>query len=73
MSRRSLTSAERMVLVSGQMSVTYEGQKPTTLKPVTYAYGPPKVPHSATCGQSPCVLLIAFELPVDAFPTQKTP
>jgi len=67
------TSAERMVLVSGQMTVTYQGQKPITLKPGTYAYGPPKAPHKATCGQNgPCVLFIAFELPVDAFPTEKS-
>lgn len=64
------TSAERMVLVAGEMTVTYDGQAPTTLKPGTYAYGPPKASHSATCGQrGPCVLFIAFELPVDAVPT----
>ena len=37
------------------------------LKPGTYAYGPPAMPHSATCGAAgPCVLFIAFESPVDA-------
>jgi quercetin dioxygenase-like cupin family protein len=63
------TSAERMVLVSGEMEVAYEGQKPETLRPGTYAYGPAKAVHEATCvSASPCVLFIAFEGPVDAHP-----
>jgi quercetin dioxygenase-like cupin family protein len=64
-------SSERMVLVSGEMTVRYEGQAPVTLKPGTYAYGPARLAHSATCAKGdPCVLFIAFELPVDAFPSQ---
>lgn len=63
------TSAERMVLVSGELQVTYDGQKPTVLTPGSYAYGPAKLPHEATCAsKDPCVLMIAFESPVDAFP-----
>jgi quercetin dioxygenase-like cupin family protein len=65
------TSAERMVLVSGELTVTYQGQAATTLKKGTYAYGPPKVPHKATCAKGePCVLFIAFESPLDAVPTE---
>lgn len=61
------TSAERMVLVSGQMDVTYEGQDPVTLRSGDYAYGPAGRVHSATCAQgAACVLFIAFEQPVDA-------
>lgn len=68
------TSAERMVLVSGELQVTYDGQKPTTLTPGAYAYGPAKLPHEATCAsKAPCVLMIAFESPVDAFPGGATP
>ncbi len=64
------TSAERMVLVSGELQVTYDGQETTTLKPGTYAYGPAKLPHSAYCLKgTACVLFIAFEAPVDAVPT----
>ena len=64
------TSAERMVLVSGELQVTYDGQEPVTLKPGMYAYGPAKVPHKASCAKGdPCVLFIAFESAVDAFPT----
>jgi quercetin dioxygenase-like cupin family protein len=64
------TSAERMMLVEGEMQVTYAGQAPTTLKPGTYAYGPAKLEHDATCtSASPCVLFIAFEGPVDAHPS----
>ena len=67
--RHNHTSAERMVLVSGEMTVRYEGQAPMTLKPGMYAYGPAKLTHGATCAKGdPCVLFIAFELPVDAFP-----
>ncbi|MEX2496997.1 MAG: cupin domain-containing protein [Woeseia sp.] len=65
-------SAERMVLLSGEMEVTYEGQDPVTLKPGTYAYGPPRLSHDATCrSDDDCVLFIAFEEPVDAIATEK--
>jgi len=64
------TSAERMVLVSGKMEVTYEGQAPVALKPGMYAYGPARLAHQATCAKGdPCVLFIAFESPLDAIPT----
>lgn len=67
------TSPERMVLVSGQLEVTYEGQAPTKLKVGTYAYGPAKKPHKAVCAKgAPCVLFIAFESPLDATPTEAT-
>lgn len=63
------TSAERMVLVAGEMSVTYEGQPTVALTPGTYAYGPAGRPHRATCvSEVPCVLFIAFESPLDAIP-----
>ena len=61
-------SAERMVLVSGEMEVNYDGQNPAVLANGTYAYGPPEKPHSASCiSEEPCVLFIAFSKPVDAF------
>jgi len=64
------TSAERMVLIAGELSVTYKGQAMVVLKPGMYAYGPAKLPHSATCATSAsCVLFVAFESAVDAFPT----
>ncbi len=63
------TSAERMVLVAGELAVTYKGQTRVVLKPGMYAYGPAKVPHSASCaGGASCILFIAFESPVDAVP-----
>lgn len=63
------TSAERMVLVSGSLEVTYEGQSPVTLKVGSYGYGPAGRPHTATCAAgAPCVLFIAFEEPLDAMP-----
>jgi quercetin dioxygenase-like cupin family protein len=65
------TSAERIVLVSGELHLTYDGQKTAVLKPGHYAYGPAKLAHKATCAKgNPCVLFIAFESPVDAMPTE---
>jgi len=65
----SHTSAERMVLVEGRLTVTYKGAAPAVLTPGVYAYGPAGLPHSATCaGTKPCTLFIAFEGPIDANP-----
>jgi hypothetical protein len=65
------TSPERMVLVSGELHVTYDGQKMTVLKAGSYAYGPAKLPHKGYCAsKAPCVLFIAFEAPVDAIPVE---
>lgn len=65
------TSPERMVLVAGELHVTYDGQKTAVLKSGTYAYGPAKRPHKGYCASSvPCVLFIAFESPLDAVPVE---
>jgi quercetin dioxygenase-like cupin family protein len=65
------TSAERMVLVAGELHVTYDGQKTAVLKSGTYAYGPAKRPHKGYCASTvPCVLFIAFESPLDAVPVE---
>lgn len=65
------TSAERMVLVSGELAVTYAGQGTTKLRPGSYAYGPAGKSHQAVCAKgAPCVLFIAFESPLDAMPTE---
>ncbi|MFP7721788.1 cupin domain-containing protein [Lysobacter sp. A3-1-A15] len=69
--RHRHTSAERMVLVAGEMEVTYDGQEPAVLKPGTYAFGPAQRPHSGFCASaSPCVLFIAFGPPLDAVPLE---
>ena len=61
------TSPEHMILVTGELHVTYEGQKPSVLKAGSYAYGPAKAKHEARCANAgPCVLFIAFESPIDA-------
>ena len=66
------TSAERMVLVSGTMDVTYDNQETETIKTGMYAYGPSKRPHTAYCRKGkPCVLFIAFEEPLDAYEVMK--
>jgi quercetin dioxygenase-like cupin family protein len=65
----SHTSAERMVLVAGELEVAYEGQAPVRLSPGAYAYGPPGRPHAGRCmSDAPCILFIAFESAVDAAP-----
>ncbi|MBE9489084.1 MAG: cupin domain-containing protein [Bacteroidetes bacterium] len=62
-------SAERMILISGKLEVTYEGETTQTMKPGSYGYGPSKKNHTAKCiSEEPCVLFIAFEEPLDAFP-----
>lgn len=67
----SHTSAERMILVSGNLAVQYQGHPAATLSAGDYAFGPAGLPHRATCSTaSPCVLFIAFEQPVDALPFQ---
>jgi quercetin dioxygenase-like cupin family protein len=65
------TSPERMVLVAGELRVTYDGQETAVLKPGTYAYGPAKHAHIGYCASSePCILFIAFESPLDAVPVE---
>jgi len=64
------SSAERMILVSGQLEVQYDGQPARQLKPGMYAYGPAKLGHTGKCAKGdPCVLFIAFEAPIDAMPS----
>ncbi len=69
--RHRHTSAERMVLVAGELHVTYDGQDQMVLKPGTYAYGPADKPHGGFCASDvPCILFIAFESPLDAVPME---
>ncbi len=61
------SSAERMILVAGEMEVDYDGQDPVVMEPGTYAYGPAKLSHTTHCtSDEDCILFIAFEDPVDA-------
>ena len=65
-------SAERMVLISGELEVQYEGENPQILKAGTYAYGPASKPHRAKCLNSgQCVLFIAMIEPFNAEPITK--
>lgn len=62
-------SPERMILLSGELQITYKGENTQTLEQGNYAYGPAKKPHSGKCGnEGPCVLFIGFENPLDAIP-----
>lgn len=61
-------SHERMVLLSGKMTVTYKGEQTNTMKVGDFAYGPARKPHTAECvSKDPCILYIGFGDPVDAF------
>ena len=65
------TSAERMILISGNMQVEYAGSAAKSLAAGDYAYGPAGLPHRAACaGTEACTLFIAFERPVDATPAE---
>ena len=65
--RHKHTSAERMILLAGRLTVKYDGAPTAILNRSNYAYGPAGLPHVAKCeGKVPCLLFIAFEGPVDA-------
>jgi quercetin dioxygenase-like cupin family protein len=65
------TSAERIILVSGELHLQYDGQEAQVLRRGNYAYGPARLPHKGSCAAGdPCVLFIAFEQPVDAMPVE---
>ena len=62
-------SAERMVLITGELDIGYDDQDPVVMELGTYAYGPSELPHDASCvSDDDCILFIAFEEPVDAIP-----
>lgn len=66
------SSPERMILISGDLEVQYEGEKATVLKAGSYAYGPAGKPHKAKClDNGPCVLFVAMVDPFDAMPVLK--
>lgn len=59
-------SAERMVLLSGTIRVTYAGQPEYLMQAGTYAYGPSIGVHYGGCiSDEPCVLFMTFDGPVD--------
>lgn len=65
-------SPERMILISGDLEVQYQGEKPIVLKAGSYAYGPAGKPHKAKClDNGPCVLFVAMVDPFDAVPVTK--
>lgn len=65
-------SRERMVLVSGELEVTYDDHETAVVKTGEFAYGPAKLPHEAYCRKGdPCVLYIGFVAPLDAMPLEK--
>ena len=65
------SSAERMILVGGELEVEYQGASAETLRAGDYAYGPARLAHRATCRSAePCTLFIAFEGPVDVLPAE---
>ncbi|MEQ8936563.1 MAG: cupin domain-containing protein [Amphiplicatus sp.] len=60
-------SAERIILVAGELSVRYRDHPTASLYAGDYAYGPAKLPHDAQCTSvGSCILFIAFEKAVDA-------
>jgi quercetin dioxygenase-like cupin family protein len=66
------TSAERMTLVSGNLQLTFADQEPMQIATGNYIYGPAELPHEGFCAAGdPCVLFIAFELPIDAIPIEQ--
>ena len=65
-------SPERMILISGELEVTYENEPTQLLTAGAYAYGPAGKPHKAKClNKGPCVLFIALVTPFNAVPIGK--
>ncbi len=65
------TSAERMVLIAGELHIHPDGQDTVVMTESSYAYGPALAHHSAECvSDVDCYLFIAFEEPVDAIPVE---
>jgi len=65
------TSPERMILISGELHIDYEGHPPLVMTAGSYAWGPPQVPHSARCAdRGTCLLFVAFVDPPDGFPAE---
>lgn len=65
-------SPERMILLSGDLEVQYEGEKATVVKAGSYLYGPANKPHRAKClDNGPCVLFIALVDAFDAVPIEE--
>ena len=50
--RHKHSSAERMILLEGELRVKYDGSDAVTLLPSTYAYGPAGLPHEGVCTSS---------------------
>ena len=66
------TSQERMVLVSGELEVTYDNHETAIIKKGDFAYGPAKLPHKAYCKEGDdCILYIGFVAPLDAMPIEE--
>ena len=66
------TSQERMVLVSGELEVTYDNHATAIIKKGDFAYGPAKLPHKAYCRKGEdCILYIGFVAPLDAIPIEE--
>lgn len=60
------TSVERILVVDGDLTITYDGYKPLAMKRGTYHYGPAEAVHEAACvSAQACMLFISFEKPVD--------
>lgn len=67
--RHTHNSAERMILVQGNLEVQYDGEDAVVLKPGMYAYGPAKKPHRAKClDGDPCILFVGMNEPFSAEP-----
>ena len=60
-------SPERMILMSGDLEVQYEGEQSRIVRAGSYLYGPANKPHKAKClDNGPCVLFIALVETFDA-------
>jgi quercetin dioxygenase-like cupin family protein len=65
-------SHERMILISGDLEVQYQGEKVTVLKASSYTYSLERKLHRAKyLNNGPCVLFVAMVDLFDAVPIKE--
>ncbi len=63
------SSAEHMIMISGEFHTTYHHHEKVILSAGDYAYGPSNLAHDGYCASDKaCLMFVAYETPLDAHP-----
>ena len=64
------SSAQRMIVLSGELELGHDGSETNTYTPGSYLYTPRRNAHGGHCrSEEDCVVFIALEQPLDVFTT----